>query len=53
MGTYRVLLLDADDTLLNFKATEDETVRRVLHTLSLPADDVVVSRYSAINHILR
>ncbi|PWL72322.1 MAG: noncanonical pyrimidine nucleotidase, YjjG family [Clostridiales bacterium] len=52
MGTYRVLLLDADDTLLNFKATEDETVRRVLHTLSLPADDVVVSRYSAINHAL-
>lgn len=52
MGKYRVLLLDADDTLLDFKATENETVRRVLQALELPVSDAIVTRYSAINHEL-
>ena len=49
---YNVLLLDADDTLLDFKATERESVKKVLSEFGVPADDATVSLYSSINKAL-
>ena len=50
MKRYTVLLLDADDTLLDFKAAEAACVKQVFEHFGRTADDMVVSRYSAINH---
>lgn len=50
MKRYTALLLDADDTLLDFKAAEAACVKQVFEHFGRTADDAVVSRYSAINH---
>ena len=52
MGKYKTLLLDADDTLLDFKANERESVKKVFQELNLPIDDSVLEKYSAINREL-
>ena len=52
MKIYRVLLLDVDDTLLDFKADEREALKKVLGQFGLSADDEVFARYSEINRAL-
>lgn len=52
MGKYKALLLDADDTLLDFQANERESVKKVFQKLGLSADDSVLAQYSAINREL-
>ena len=49
MTGYTSLLLDLDDTLLDFKAAEAFAIRQVLKANSLPSDDNAVSTYSKIN----
>ncbi len=49
MGQYKAFLLDADDTLLDFQASEREAVKKVFEKLGLSADDSVVAQYAAIN----
>ena len=46
---YTSLLLDLDDTLLDFSAAEAHAVRRVLEMHGLPHDDGTVALYSDIN----
>ena len=45
----RVVLLDLDDTLLDFGQAERVAMRRVLGELGLPGDDATLARYSRIN----
>ncbi len=49
MTGYTTLLLDLDDTLLDFKAAEAKAIRKVLKNNSLPSDDEAVCTYSRIN----
>lgn len=49
MTGYTSLLLDLDDTLLDFKAAEAKAIRKVLKNNSLPCDDEAVRTYSRIN----
>ncbi len=49
MSRYTTLLLDADDTLLDFGAAESAAIRAVFAAHGHPADDALVARYSAIN----
>lgn len=49
MTGYTSLLLDLDDTLLDFKAAEAKAIRKVLKNNSLPFDDEAVRTYSRIN----
>lgn len=46
---YTSLLLDLDNTLLDFSAAEAHAVRRVLEMYGLPHDDDTVALYSDIN----
>ena len=46
---YTSLLLDLDDTLLDFKKAEARAVALVLERHSLPHDEATVKLYSAIN----
>lgn len=48
-GTYTSLLLDLDDTLLDFKTAEAHAIRNVLSANGLPCDDEAVKTYSAVN----
>lgn len=52
MPNYQVLLLDADDTLLDFRSTERETLCRVFEELHIPCTEEIIRRYSAINAAL-
>lgn len=52
MKRYKALLLDADDTLLDFQENERESVRKVFAQFGLSADDCVLARYSEINKAL-
>ena len=45
----RVVLLDLDDTLLDFGQAERVAMRRVLGEYGLPADDATLALYSRIN----
>ena len=49
MTVYTSLLLDLDDTLLDFKAAETHAIRGVLENNSLPSNDEAVQTYSRIN----
>lgn len=49
MTVYTSLLLDLDDTLLDFKAAETQAIRGVLENNSLPSNDEAVQTYSRIN----
>ena len=48
-GIYTSLLLDLDDTLLDFKMAEAHAIRNVLSANGLPCDDEAVKTYSAVN----
>ena len=52
MGNYKALLLDADDTLLDFRENERESVRKVFVQMGFHVDDMVLRRYSEINKAL-
>ncbi len=43
------VLIDLDDTILDFKKAERLAVKRTLEELSIPANEAVLSRYSEIN----
>ena len=46
---YDILLLDADDTLLDFKKAERVALNNTLESFGLPNSDDVISTYSIIN----
>lgn len=46
---YNTILLDADDTLLDFKKSEAVALRATLEYFSLRVDEEVISTYSEIN----
>lgn len=46
---YQILLLDLDDTILDFQKAEYVALGRTLEHFGLPADDAVRARYSVIN----
>ncbi len=52
MGKYKVALLDADMTLLDFRRSEREALVKVLAAHGLPHDGGVISAYSEINDSL-
>lgn len=45
----RFVLLDLDDTILDFHRAEAKAIRKTLMELGAPADDAVIKRYSEIN----
>ena len=49
---YRTLLIDADDTLLDFKRSEHNAISEVLFELKLTCDDSIIETYSRINDSL-
>ncbi|MEH7611445.1 YjjG family noncanonical pyrimidine nucleotidase [Gottfriedia acidiceleris] len=50
MKTYKTLLLDVDDTLLDFGAAEKVALQSLFKDQKLPLTDEVKSRYKEINH---
>ena len=46
---YSIILLDADDTLLDFKRAEKEALKITLEYCGLPSDEKVTTAYSEIN----
>ncbi|MBE6638163.1 MAG: noncanonical pyrimidine nucleotidase, YjjG family [Ruminococcaceae bacterium] len=46
---YRFILLDADNTLLDFDACEKEAFRRTMEDIGIPFSETLYERYSAIN----
>ena len=46
---YTTILFDADDTLLDFKKSEKESLTRVLTEFGMAVNETVASRYSEIN----
>lgn len=46
---YKILLMDLDDTILDFKKTEKEALRKAFGGYGLELDDALVHAYSAIN----
>ncbi len=49
MKKYTTLLLDADQTLFDFKAAEKQAIKNVLKSARLPYDDDTTKLYSQIN----
>lgn len=49
---YKTILFDADDTLLDFRRSEHEAIKKVLHEMALPDDEATIATYSAINRDL-
>lgn len=47
--SYKILLLDLDDTILNFKKTEKEALRRTFRKYGLELDETQIRNYSDIN----
>ena len=43
------VLLDLDDTILDFHRAEAAAIRKTLSSLKVPVDDAVIARYSEIN----
>lgn len=52
MGKYRILLLDVDDTLLDFQAAEKNGVQEVLRVYGMEPDEEKIRLYSEINDSL-
>lgn len=46
---YKTILIDADDTLLDFKRSEREAARETFAAFGIPSDDNTVALYSDIN----
>lgn len=49
MSRYKHILLDADQTLFDFKTAENRAVKNVLNAFGLPGDDRTAQLYSEIN----
>ena len=49
---YQTLLFDADDTLLDFKAAEQNALRQLFASLSIELTDNIRNLYHTINHSL-
>lgn len=49
MKEYKTLLLDADDTLIDFKACESEALRLTFQKYGIPLNDEIYQRYAEIN----
>ena len=49
---YTTLLLDADETLLDFNKTEDQALCETFRYFDLPFDDGIKNRYKALNREL-
>lgn len=49
---YTTVLLDADDTLLDFKRTEETALRETFLKYGLPYNDEIRAMYKTINHKL-
>ncbi|MDO4317574.1 MAG: YjjG family noncanonical pyrimidine nucleotidase [Lachnospiraceae bacterium] len=47
--TYKILLMDLDDTILDFKKTEREALRKAFGGYGLELDEAQIHAYSAIN----
>lgn len=43
------VLLDIDDTILDFKKAEAIAIRKTFSTMGIPVDDALIARYSEIN----
>ncbi|MDN4525878.1 YjjG family noncanonical pyrimidine nucleotidase [Fictibacillus fluitans] len=52
MKTYKTLLFDADDTLLDFKATEKAALRMLFEQEKLPFSDEMEAHYRELNQSL-
>ncbi|KSU84567.1 MULTISPECIES: YjjG family noncanonical pyrimidine nucleotidase [Fictibacillus] len=52
MRTYKTLLFDADDTLLDFKATEKAALRMLFEKEKLPFSDEMETHYRELNRSL-
>ena len=46
---YKYILLDVDDTLMDFKLCEHNALKNVLIKYNLPSDDATIETYSKIN----
>lgn len=49
--TRAVVLLDLDDTILNFGIAEHEAIKKAMGDLGIDNSDAVISRYSEINKL--
>ena len=49
MQKYDIILLDADDTLLDFKRAEKAAITETLLAFGLPSSEYIISAYSEIN----
>lgn len=49
---YKHILLDADDTLLDFQAAEREALNYIFASLPIPPTDSLLEKYHTINHSL-
>lgn len=49
---YEYLLFDADDTLLDFKATEQEALTGLFDSLKIKLNEQIINHYHTINHSL-
>ena len=49
MKKYKTILIDLDDTLLDFQKSEDVAIRTTIKTLGVEPTDEVVSTYKTIN----
>ena len=52
MGKYRYLLLDMDETILDFKMAEHVTLRKTMESFGLKYSPDIEARYSEINRSL-
>lgn len=52
VAKYTAALLDIDDTILDFQATEHESLKAVLHHYHIPFSEENIQRYQAINRQL-
>ena len=52
MSHYNCMLIDLDNTLLDFDSTESDAIRATLERFGLPADDAAAAKYHAINQNL-
>ncbi len=52
MKTYRVLLLDADNTILDFDRNEEASLRRTFEEHALPTDEEFLNQYRRYNESL-
>ena len=52
MAKYNCIMMDIDNTLLDFDAAEHKALLETLQQFSLPCDEAAVSRYHEINSLL-